>query len=117
MRRSRLCGVTNWAKRAREANYKVHRLATNCQVSVSQLERFFLSKVKRTPYHWMRDLRQMEALEGLLHTTKAVKELSYELGFKRPSNFTRQVALVQGAPPTALRDAHQRSCGAFDCAP
>ena len=113
MKRSRLCAVTDWARRAREANYKVSRLAENCQVSVSQLERFFKSKVHKSPYCWMRDLRQMQALEGLLHTTKAVKELAYELGFKRPSNFTRQVVLIQGAPPTELRDSHQRSCRAF----
>jgi transcriptional regulator GlxA family with amidase domain len=98
MKRSRLCGVTDWAQRAKAASYKVHRLAKNCQVSISQLQRFFMAKTGKTPYEWMRDLRQMQALEGLYHTTKMVKELAYELGFKRPGNFTKQVALMQGAP-------------------
>jgi transcriptional regulator GlxA family with amidase domain len=113
MNKSRLCGVTDWAKRAHAANYKVSVLAKNCEVSVSSLERFFRSKVGKTPYEWMRDLRQMKNLEQLYGSTKSIKEIAFANGYKQVSHFTRQFAKIHGMPPTELRSARQDASEAF----
>lgn len=72
-------------------------------VSVSQLERFFKQKTGKTPFDWMRDLRQREALADLTTTDRPVKAVAFDHGFKQPSHFSRQFTDYFGKPPSEVQ--------------
>jgi AraC-like DNA-binding protein len=97
--KSRLVQVTNWEELAGAARYRANALAKACHISVRELERFFLGRTGKTPHQWLNELRQMEALR-MLAAGKSVKEISFDLKYSRPANFSRDFKRFHGRPPT-----------------
>ncbi|HYG34416.1 MAG TPA: helix-turn-helix transcriptional regulator [Clostridia bacterium] len=101
MRTSRLRDVSDWAERAKATKYNVGKLAENCGVSVSQLQRFFLQTVKMSPREWLKQLRLMEALSEL-KLGRSVKEVSFNARFKHVAHFSREFKVFHGAAPSQV---------------
>src|SRR5439155_21467732 len=86
---SRLGCICDWDQLASKARYNAPQLASLCQVSIRQLERFFRHAFATSPQAWLNHLRLCVAQELLLEGL-TVKETTYRLGFKQPSHFCRQ---------------------------
>ena len=100
---SKLDRITDadWRANAKQANYCSNSLAQRCEVSRRQLERYFKTQFKQSPRAWLRRLR-MEEARRLLSEGLSSKAAAYELGFKRPSHFSREFRHQVGVCPTAF---------------
>jgi AraC-like DNA-binding protein len=98
---SRLIRVTNWEELAEEAGYNAKKLAERCGVSRRQLERYFPRVTGKTPQQWLNYLRQQKALE-LIASGQSVKEVSFRLGYKQSSHFSREFKRFHGVAPSEL---------------
>ena len=54
-----------------------------------------------TAHQWLRELQLSQAYDLIL-SGKAVKEVSYDVGFKQPSHFTKRFKARFGVPPSFL---------------
>lgn len=95
---SRLCQVSNWEQRAKEAGFNVSLLAIRCGVSRRQLLNFIKQSFGVTTHQWMLQLR-MENAGALLRQGFFVKEASHQLGFKQVGHFSREFKRYYGVPP------------------
>ena len=102
---SRLSKIKNWAARGEEAGFHAAELATNCGVSLRQLERYFVEQCWSTPTDWLRQLRCCRAVELILrgYSNKAVIE---ELGFGNVSHLCHDFKKVFGRSPQSFSGAH-----------
>ena len=98
---SRLSNVTNWTELAESANYNAKRLADECGVSLRQLERYLSRVAGRTPQRWLSELRQKKSIE-LLWSGHSIKEVSYQLGYKQSSHFSRDFKRFYGVAPSEV---------------
>ena len=98
---SRLIRVTNWEGLAEEAGYNAKKLAERCGVSLRQLERFIPTATGKTPQQWLNYLRQQKAFE-LIASGQSVKEVSFLLGYKQTSHFSREFKRYHGVAPSEL---------------
>jgi AraC-like DNA-binding protein len=89
-----------WEKLAAEANYRPNELASLCNVSLRTLQRHF-SRNKMTLSEWLRDARANEAYQRI-KAGETIKAVSYDLGFKQPSHFSRVFKQVHGVAPSSL---------------
>jgi AraC-like DNA-binding protein len=106
---SRLSLVTNWTELAEVAGYSAKRLAGECGVSLRQLERFFPRVTGMTPQRWLNVLRQKKAVE-LIASGKSIKEVSYVLGYKQSSHFSRDFKRFYGVAPSEFLATDLSSC-------
>ena len=95
---SRLCQVSNWEQRARDAGFNVSILAVQCGVSRRQLLKFIKQLFGMTAHQWMLRVR-MGAASVLLRQGFYVKEVSHQLGFKQAAHFCREFKRYYGIPP------------------
>lgn len=98
---SRLNRIQDWEKLARDSGYSTKRLASTCQVSPRQLQRFFLETWQISPRHWLTRVRQRRALD-LLQRVGSVKEISWQLGYKTTAHFSREFKRHHGICPTRI---------------
>jgi AraC-like DNA-binding protein len=98
---SRLINVRNWTELAEAAHYSAKRLATECGVSLRQLERYLSRVAGRTPQRWLTELRQKKSIE-LLWSGHSIKEVSYQLGYKQASHFSRDFKRFYGVAPSEV---------------
>jgi transcriptional regulator GlxA family with amidase domain len=96
---NRLQHIQHWLELAPKARYRSVTLARICQVSVRQLERYFLKHFQQTPHQWLRTARLNRAVE-LLKDGSSVKETAMMLGYKAVPHFTRDFKQWSGMPPT-----------------
>lgn len=96
---NRLRQIHNWPELARHANWSVAALAKQCSVSVRKMHRHFLRQMGTNTKVWLADQRQAHALE-LLHAGFSVKETAFRLGYKHPTNFTREYKRHWGICPS-----------------
>ena len=101
--------LQNWEHLAQKCHYRRNRLAELLQVSVRTLERHFKKHFSLTVGQWLIELRLANAYDQVL-SGKALKEISYDVGFKQPSHFTKCFKQRFGVPPSLLqgRGADQR---------
>ena len=90
-----------WETLAAEAQYRPQALASRCNVSLRTLQRHFSSRYQRTLTEWMRELRANEAYQRI-KAGDSIKVVSYDLGFKQPSHFSRVFKQVHGVPPSLI---------------
>lgn len=96
---TKLYHITNWPELANQVNWKVTALARACGISVSTLERHFLSSQGKSPKKWLAEQRHIQALD-LLRSGASVKETAAILGFKHPSHLTNAFKKYGGLSPT-----------------
>jgi AraC-like DNA-binding protein len=91
----------NWEKLAAEANYRPRELAALCTVSLRTLQRHFSMNYQVTLGEWLRQLRVNRAYQRI-QAGESIKYVSYELGFKQPSHFSRVFKQVHGVTPSSI---------------
>ncbi len=78
-------------------------LATQLNLSMSQLNRLFVAETGKTPLRHFDD-RRVEVARNLLRTsTLQVKEIAYTVGFKQPAHFSNWFFKKTGAFPLSCR--------------
>src|ERR1041384_3878592 len=97
---SRLDRIRDWSELARQARFSPRHLASVCRVSLRQLERYYNDSFGQTPQEWLNEARFREAKKLLLKGL-SVKEVSFKLGFKQASHFSRSFKQRTGQPPSA----------------
>ena len=104
-RSSRLDRITDWDIRARKATYQVKALAHQCEVSLRQLERYFVHRFRSRPHVWLNRLRMREARKLLLKG-EMIKQIAPELGFKQVAHFSREFKRSFGVSPRLFAQAN-----------
>ncbi|RKR81067.1 AraC-like DNA-binding protein [Mucilaginibacter gracilis] len=66
----------------------IHKLAFDCNISVSKLKRDFKKIYGITPLNYFRNLQVTYAMVSYKEREKTAKELAADLGFKKSSNFS-----------------------------
>jgi len=87
-----------WKVLAAIAHYNSKELAKLCELSPRQLQRKFNVLFGRSPQDWLNHQRILAA-QQLLLSGEPVKEVAFELGFKRVSHFYRQFKLQSQMTP------------------
>jgi|SRR5579862_80144 len=95
---TRLKHIQNWHKLAIEVNWSAAALAKKCNVSLRTLQRYFTSKMGKSPKAWLLEHRQQRAIK-LLREGCAVKETANELGYADASSFSREFRKHWNIPP------------------
>ncbi len=101
---TKLNHVHNWPELARQAQWSASALAKLCGVSARTLHRHFLKQMGMTTRTWLARQRQHNAVE-LLRDGSSVKETASCLGYKQPTNFTRQYKKQTGICPSLFGGA------------
>jgi transcriptional regulator GlxA family with amidase domain len=96
---TRLNHIQNWPELARKANWSAAVLAKKCDVSVRTLHRHFLKQMGKNTKAWLAEQRQGHALELLCHGS-SIKATASCLGYKHPTNFTRNYKHQWGICPS-----------------
>ena len=97
--------IQNWTLLARKSAYCRQRLAKIVQVSTRTLDRYFQKHLSLSVQEWLSELQLADAY-NLVMTGKPLKAISFDVGFKQPSDFTKFKARF-GIPPSLL---FQASC-------
>lgn len=84
---------------APSCGYDGRKLARMCNVSQRHLQRVFSARFARTPQAWLNE-RRLHTAWQMLQTAGSVKEVAYSLGFRRPSQFSRDFRRLFGLTPS-----------------
>lgn len=103
--KSHLDRDSDWADWGAKAGYKASALAKLRNVSLRQLERYFIDYYGRPPQEWLNELRMAKSAV-LLVDGHRVKEVALRLGFDSASNFSRKFARFYGCRPSKLIQIH-----------
>ena len=91
----------DWALLAQKSGYCRHRLAKIVQVSTRTLDRYFEKHLSLSVKQWLSELQLVDAYDQVM-TGKPLKEISFDVGFKQPSHFTKRFKARFGIPPSFL---------------
>jgi AraC-like DNA-binding protein len=86
---SRLDRISDWLERAKIAEYDIRKLADLCQVSPSQLWRYWKARFRKTPRQWLLELQLWQAARWLCTSEDSVKYISAELHFNSECRLCR----------------------------
>lgn len=81
----------------------LERLADECGMSVTQLQRIFKSLYGITVYQYLREFRMERAAVELVRTDQPVTEIAFEAGFTNPGKFAEGFKRRYGMTPTQYR--------------
>jgi AraC-like DNA-binding protein len=81
----------------------LHEVADGCHINLSYLCRLFQRFGRERPFRYLQHLRLNHAAELLQNSGRLVKEVSDELGFSEPGNFSRTFQRTFGLPPERVR--------------
>ena len=87
----------------KDDEFGVSQLCSELSVSRAQLYRKFKSVSNRTVADYFKSLRLYKAKELLLTTNLNVTEVTYLVGFKNLSHFSREFTYEFGKPPSEFR--------------
>jgi AraC-like DNA-binding protein len=104
---SRLDHVVDWAEKASRAEYSAGELAKACSISASQLRRFFVRVLGKSPQLWIDELRISRAAVLLL-SGDSIKEIANQLNFADSAHFCHQFKVRRHCTPSEFRFC---SCG------
>jgi AraC family transcriptional regulator len=82
------------------------RLASECDLSVTQFARAFRQSMGKPPHHWLLDRRLEKSLSMLAESRVSLCEIASSCGFADQSHFTRIFAKKIGMAPSAWRRFH-----------
>src|SRR5258708_18428675 len=94
--------VENWHALAVASRFRVAALARAAGVSRRTLERYFLEQFHTRPQVWLELFRDKQAMEYLLWSRLAPKEIAGELGYSPVSAFSRAFKRPHRAAPTGV---------------
>ena len=99
--RSEPAGANNptWESLAERARFNPRQLSALAGVSLRTLQRHFARHYQLTVGKFLYKLRMREALKRL-YSGQSVKAISFDLGFKQVSHFSRVFKGFYGAPPS-----------------
>jgi AraC-like DNA-binding protein len=86
---------------------RVEDLARRVGMSVSSLHHHFKLVTSMSPLQYQKQLRLSEARRLLLVEHADIASASFRVGYRSPSQFTREYARTFGRPPARDRDAEQ----------
>ena len=110
---SRLHTIQDWVERGQRARYQSAQLAALCQISPSQLNRFYTTFFYRPTQHWLDELRICDSTELLAHGC-TVKETAFKLHYADPSHFSHAFKKYYGIPPNQLATALREFTAKYD---
>lgn len=93
--------IDNWESQAAECCFNASNLAARCDVSLRHLQRHFQQQYGLKLQKWLNELRLSKAYE-LLREANSVKEVTFELGYKQVSHFSREFKRYHGIPPSLV---------------
>ncbi len=99
MARIDINNLDEWRRMAQQSAYRVGFLTKVLKVSRRQLQRYTRQAFGESPQRWLAIERLIRAAE-MLKQCRSVKAVSFELGFKQVSHFSREFKLYHGLPPT-----------------
>ncbi|MGN6385457.1 MAG: helix-turn-helix domain-containing protein, partial [Verrucomicrobiota bacterium] len=102
--------MTRWEELAAAAQYKPATIATLTQVSLRTLQRHFRKEYDMTISQWLRAIRLREAYSRL-RMGQTVKEVSYGLGYKQLSHFSREFKRMYGVAPSCITGNEHLNAG------
>ena len=91
-----------------KTGFNNNTLAAEMNMSQRQLHRKLKAISGSTIQEFILRVKMDEAEKLLLNTSKNISEISYELGFSEPSNFTRKFTQYYGESPTKWQKANQK---------
>jgi transcriptional regulator GlxA family with amidase domain len=87
------------------SDLNVAKLARQVGTSPPNLRRRFREAKQLGPHALLTDLRMERARELLYTSHVTLKEIAYQLGYRRPDEFSRAFARVHGITPSEWRQA------------
>jgi AraC-like DNA-binding protein len=69
----------------------------------SRFRKIFLQQTGMTPYQYIQETRIKQSKFLLLNTTKALKEIAYDVGFSNPDYFSTAFRRITGVSPLSFR--------------
>jgi AraC-like DNA-binding protein len=69
----------------------------------SRFRKIFLQQTGMTPYQYIQETRIKQSKFLILNTTKALKEIAYEVGFNNPDYFSTAFRRITGISPLSFR--------------
>jgi AraC family transcriptional regulator of arabinose operon len=82
---------------------RVDRLARDCSLSASRFAHLFQADMGESPARYLDGIRIRKAQELLIGTSRSVKEISLEVGYRDPLYFSRAFRRKVGLSPKAFR--------------
>ena len=73
----------------------------------SRFRKIFLQQTGMTPYQYIQETRIKQSKFLLLNTTKALKEIAYDVGFSNPDYFSTAFRRITGVSPLSFRKDDQ----------
>jgi AraC-like DNA-binding protein len=86
-------------------------LARQCMLSSSRFAHLFQETTGTSPLRYLESLRIWKAQEMLIGTSKSIKEISLEVGFRDPLYFSKVFRRNLGSGPRAFRKESRESPG------
>jgi AraC-like DNA-binding protein len=93
--------LRRWQELAEKSSYSAKHLCQELNISRRQLERYTHEVFGMGPQRWLHNQRLIAASE-LLKRENSVKCVSFLLGFRWPSHFSREFKLYHGRSPKAF---------------
>jgi AraC-like DNA-binding protein len=87
-----------WRELAEKSSYSAKRLCKELNISRRQLERYTHEVFGISPQRWLHNQRLIAASE-LLMQEGSIKSVSFRLGFRWASHFSREFKLFHGRSP------------------
>ena len=78
-------------------------LSKNFKISKTNLNNKFIRKFQYTPMRYLNNLRMIEAEKLLIDLEKEITDISQDVGFSNPSNFSRSFKKFTGLSPSEYR--------------
>jgi AraC-like DNA-binding protein len=90
-----------WRMLAEQSGYRVNLLSKQLGISRRQLQRYTQTVFGLSPQHWLNNQRMLIAAD-LLKKHRSVKVVTFSVGFKQVSHFSREFKLYHGMCPVAF---------------
>ena len=99
---SRLNLIEDWSDLARRSGYDATEMARICDISASQLRRYFGKVFRRPPQEWINELRMWDAMQ-MLSEGRTVSDVAAELKFANVAHLSQRYKEYHGHPPSEFR--------------
>jgi transcriptional regulator GlxA family with amidase domain len=103
----RIAASIEFMKRNLGRAMDVPELSEQAKLSTSHYSALFKRQTGRSPAEYFTRLRMQAAAELLEETTRSVKDIAKQLGYRDPLYFSRVFAGVHGMAPTEYRSRHR----------